>query len=495
MSLRESRNRKASDLLREEQRVGARSGAFKKELGLADLTLTQVLFIIGLPWIGVAAKLGPAHVVLWLAGMALFYLPSAVVVTYLNRLMPLEGGLYQWAKLGGAGERLGFLVAWNLWLFAILSASEIGLQVTQYLSYILPDHETLTGNKLFIGGVTLVMIATLGVLTTVGLGVGKWVHKVGGALMLLTFAAIIVLPWLNVANGALPAYHPLRPALPGASLLTINLLGKMGFGAFAGFEYVAIHAGECRNPVRAIARSVALASPIIACLFIFGTSSVLALVPQDRIDLIAPMPQVLTVGSQSLGIAAAVAPLAVLALLLIRVAQSSVVFAGSTRLPMVAGWDRLLPEWFTRLHPRYRTPVNSIVFVGVATLVLGLAGQIGVGKQEAFQLLWNAAGVFYALTYLVMFALPLVGLRHRNPAPPLWLRLCALSGLVMTFLFVALSIVPIVEVESRLLFALKLGGLIVVANLIGIAIYLSARRRRGPAVPETTAAPETAETA
>src|SRR5712692_1960662 len=102
---------------REEERVEARSGVFKKELGLTDLALTQVLFIVGLPWVGVAAKQGPSHIVLWLLAMALFYVPSAVVVTYLSRSMPLEGGLYQWAKLG-FNEMLGFMVAWNLWLFA-----------------------------------------------------------------------------------------------------------------------------------------------------------------------------------------------------------------------------------------------------------------------------------------------------------------------------------------------------------------------------------------
>ena len=87
-------------------------------------------------------------------------------------------------------------------------------------------------------------------------------------------------------------------------------------------------------------------------------------------------------------------------------------FAGNTRLPMVAGWDNLLPAWFTRLHAKYRTPVNSILFVGAVTLVLALVGLIGVGKQEAFQLLWNASGLFYALTYLVMFAIPIFGLKN-----------------------------------------------------------------------------------
>ncbi|MEO6391320.1 MAG: APC family permease [Pyrinomonadaceae bacterium] len=460
----------------EEMRVEARSAGFKKELGLSDLVLTQILFIVGLPWVGVAAKQGPSHVVLWLGAIVLFYIPSAAVVIYLNRSMPLEGGVYQWAKLG-FNDLVGFLVAWNLWLMAILNTSEIGLQVTQYLTYIIgPGSEWLTSNPVFIGLANLVVISALVFVTVIGLGVGKWVHKAGGILMLLVFAAIIILPLLNFAKGTLAEYHPLRTEMPVlTSIMTLNLLGKMGFGALGGFEYVAIHAGECRDPVRTIGRSVAIAAPVIALMFILGTSSVLALVSPDKIDLIAPVPQVLSVGFGPLGLAAAIAPLAIIALLMIRLAQSSVMFGGATRLPMVAGWDNLLPAWFTKLHAKHRTPVNSILFIGAATLFLGIVGLIGVGKQEAFQLLWNASGVFYALAYLVMFAIPLVGLGLTGQRPPLWLRLAALCGFLMTLLYVGLSVVPIVKVESRSAFALKIGGLVIVTNLIGLMVYLARR--------------------
>src|ERR1019366_5706307 len=74
--------------------------ALRKELGLRDLVLAQVLCVVGSSWVGVAAKLGRAHVVFWLVAMLAFYVPLAAVVIYLNRLMPLEGGLYQWAKAG-----------------------------------------------------------------------------------------------------------------------------------------------------------------------------------------------------------------------------------------------------------------------------------------------------------------------------------------------------------------------------------------------------------
>src|SRR5205814_10294316 len=145
--------------------------------------------------------------------------------------------------------------------------------------------------RLFVSIVNTVAIGALIAVTVRGLGVGKWVHKAGGALMLVTFGALLLLPWLNVANGTLPSFHPLATEAPVVSLMSLNLLGKMGFGALGGFEYVAIHAGECRSPVRTIAQSVAIAAPVIAIMFIFGTSPVLALIPIDRIDLIAPLPQ------------------------------------------------------------------------------------------------------------------------------------------------------------------------------------------------------------
>ena len=461
----------------EERRVEVQSATFKKELGLTDLVLTQILFIVGLPWVGVAAKQGPSHVVLWLAAILLFYIPSAVVVIYLNRQMPLEGGLYQWAKLGFS-DLVGFMVAWNLWLFAILNTSEVGLQVTQYVSYILgPSGEWLNSSPWFIGGTNVVVIGTLVVITIIGLGVGKWVHKIGAVLMLAIFAAILILPILNFAKGTITEYHPITFELPVMSLLTFNLLGKMGFGALGGFEYVAIHAGEARDPGRSIGRSVMIAAPIIALMFILGTSSVLSLIPPDQIDLIAPIPQVLSVGFGPLGMVAGIVTLTIVAMLSIRLAQASVQFGGNTRLPMVAGWDSLLPAWFTKLHDKYRTPINSVLFVGAATLFMGIVGLIGVGKQEAFQLLWNASGVFYALTYLVMFAIPLFGLKASGRKIPVWLKAAAFCGFAMTLLYVGLSIVPIVKVESQLLFAIKIGGLIVITNLIGLGFYLAVKRK------------------
>src|SRR6185312_6516304 len=121
------------------------------------------------------------------------------------------------------------------------------------------------------------------------------------------------------------------------------------------------------------------------------------------------------------------------------IANASIGFTGTSRMPMVAGWDNLLPTWFTTLHPKFRTPVNSILFVGLVALAFGIAGIAGVGEQEAFQLLDNASGIFYGFTYLIMFAIPLVGLRGVEPKPPLWLKVASASGFAVTTLYVVLS--------------------------------------------------------
>ena len=467
-------------LERDEAAVRARSAALHKSLSIGDLVFAQILFIVGLQWVGVAAKQGPSHVTFWLIAVVLFYLPSAAVAVWLTRAMPLEGGLYQWAKLG-FNELVGFIVAWNLWLFSILNMTNIGLQFTQYLGYILgPDVASLMTDDRIIALATAVLMAALVVITVLGLQVGRWVHTVGGVLMLAVFAMIIAVPWLNVANGTLSSFHPLQASAPVLSLFSLNLLGKMGFGAFAGFEYVAIHAGECRDPIRSLTRATLIAAPIVVLMFILGTSSVLGMIPIGDIDLIAPIPQLLSVGFGPLGAAAAIVPLTLSAMIAIRFAQASVNFAGSTRLPMVAGWDSLLPAWFTRLDERFKTPRNSILFVGTVALGLSGLGLIGVGKQEAFQLLWNSAGIFYGLTYLAMFAIPLFGLKRVSIAVPWWLKACALSGLLMTLLYVTLSVLPIIPVGSRMLFALKIIGLIVITNLLGLALYVSRKVDRQP---------------
>ena len=77
------------------------------------------------------------------------------------------------------------------------------------------------------------------------------------------------------ARGAKPVSAPFELKMPQMTLFNLNILGKMGFAALGGFEYVAIFAGESRDPAKIIARSVMISAPVIALMFILGTGAVL----------------------------------------------------------------------------------------------------------------------------------------------------------------------------------------------------------------------------
>jgi amino acid transporter len=460
-----------SKLAELERNVEARSGVLKKELGLFDLVLTQIVFVVGTIWVGWAAKLGNHQMMFWLLAILTFYLPLAAVVIFLNRLMPLEGGVYQWAKLA-FNDFVAFMVAWNLWIFGILVMSGIGLIIKKNIAYAVgPRAAWMHGNKLMTTLICTLLMILMIAASRRGLTLGKWVQNVGGAFLLVTFTTLILLPFITAGRGTLANYHPFSTAVPEFSTYNINVFSKLAVGALSGFEYIAILAGECRAPARNISRSVMISAPIIALMFILGTGSVLAFVSPDKVDLIGPIPQVLSLGFSSFGWVSMLVSFTIFGVAARQIALMSIYFAGNTRLPMVAGWDNLLPAWFARLHQRYRTPVNSILFVGVVTLAFSLASLIGVDEQEAFQLQDNAATTFYALIYMVLFAIPLVAIKRFGVSAPFWLKVAAVSGFVVSVVAGYFSLIPITRVDNPLGFALKIIVVVVAANAIGVALY------------------------
>jgi glutamate:GABA antiporter len=460
-----------------ERDVEARSAVFKKELGLFDLVLTQVVFVVGTFWVGWAAKLGHQQSAFWILAIVTFYVPLAIAVIFLNRLMPYEGGLYQWSKLT-FNDFVAFMVGWNLWVFAITILAGTGLVVTTNISYAIGEPAAwIRDSTLMIMLISFVLVTGLVIAATRGLALGKWVHNVGGVVHMITFAALILLPLFALSRAMGAGYKPFALEFPTFSTYNINVWSKLALGALTGFEYIAIAAGETRSPARNIGRSVVISAPIIAAMFILGTSSVVAFISRDRVDVIGPIPQVLSIGFGSLGWVGAVGSVAILGIAVRTIALMSLYFIGNTRLPMVAGWDRLLPSWFSRLHPKYKTPINSILFVGVVTLVIGIASLTGVHAHEAFQLIDNAGGVFYALTYLVLFAIPLFGMNALGVRSPWWLKLACASGFIVTLIYIRYAVEPITEVTDPQTFGLKIIVVVLLANIVGVALYVLRKQK------------------
>jgi len=115
--------------------------------------------------------------------------------------------------------------------------------------------------------------------------------------------------------------------------------------------------------------------------------------------------------------------------------------------------------------------------VGAMTPAFSISGILGVGSQEAMQLFMNASGIYYALTYLVMFALPIAS-RDASPG----VKIACVSGFLTTLLYVVLSIFPIIEVGNRFWFMMKISGVVILGNAVGVAIFELAEHRRRNAV-------------
>src|ERR1039457_3385677 len=234
----------------------------------------------------------------------------------------------------------------------------IGLVTTTFVAYAVPSLAWMADNKWAVLAASVVLIAAEMLLAGIGFGVGKWFNNAGSIAVLITVGVLVALPLVNARHGTLAAFHPLRLVAPPLTVFTLSVFSKMTFGALSGFEYVAIFAGESRNPARNIGRSILITAPVIALIYIFATSAILAYVSPDAVDVIGPIPQALRRGFGNFG--AVIVPVAIFLLLTNYLSTFSLYFSGSARLPIAAGWDHLLPPWFSRLHARYKTPVNSI---------------------------------------------------------------------------------------------------------------------------------------
>src|SRR5271156_3714716 len=368
----------------------------QRQLGLRDLVLAQVLCVLGSGWVGVAAELGRAEALTWVAAMLLFYFPMAAVVIGLNRIMPLEGGLYVWAHRA-FGDPGGFLTAWNLWVYGIAVTAAILYAIPTELSYLIgPSAAWLPESRIASVAIVTSMIAAVTLAALRGLDLSKWIHNIGGGAMLTVFVVLILLPLWALARHMPIHWTPFAVQLPPRNLHSFALFGQMIFGALCGLEYIAILAGESRQPAQSIGRSVWISSPIICAMFILGTGSVVTFAHPGHIDFIAPIPQTLRIALGNSGVGNVVAITAILLVQLRLLGASSYLFTGVTRLPMAVGWDHLLPQWFTRLHPRWKTPVNSILCTSALMILLLVLGSVGVHAQEAFQVLSNASLTHYA---------------------------------------------------------------------------------------------------
>jgi glutamate:GABA antiporter len=221
--------------------------------------------------------------------------------------------------------------------------------VANSVAYLLgPRYDWMNSDKPLLIAINIAFLAIVLAINIRGLHLARWITGAGGALIIGLYLLVVALFAWRALRGLSMAQPVLAFTWPAMTLFTVNLFSKMAFNALSGFEQAPIFAGECHAPERNIAPSVWIAAPGIALIYILGTCAMLAYVPRDRIDLIAPVSQILGAALHSSALAAALGAGAILALLVAYFTQTVACVAEVSRLPMVAGWDGCCPRGSAR---------------------------------------------------------------------------------------------------------------------------------------------------
>ncbi len=259
----------------------------ERALTLRDLVLFNLVAVIGIGWVATAAKAGPSALTLWLLAAILFFVPQGLAVIQLSSSFPAEGGIYAWTKKE-FGEGHGFVCGWCYWINNVLFYPTLLLAGAVSATYIIGQGESgLANNWTYVLPFTLIALTLAVMLNVVGVDTGKWLQNIGGVSVYLPGIFLILLG-LYAALTKAPANTltlvQLKPDLTNLPLL--NLWATIAF-AFAGLELSSTMGHEIHNPRRNLPRSIYIAAPLIALIYVCGTGSMLWLVPKQEINIVA----------------------------------------------------------------------------------------------------------------------------------------------------------------------------------------------------------------
>ncbi len=468
----------------------SKPGDAKKQLlrvmGLWDVLLFNIATVLGPRWIAAAARNGTSSISLWVLAAALFFLPTALVITELSTRFPQEGGLYVWSK-EAFGEFHGFVAGWTYWIYTFFYFPGLLMASAAMAAYMGGSHGAyLAENRTFLLVLSFALLIAAVVLNVVGLNIGKWLQNAGGVgtylplLMLIGLAA-----WFWHKHGSVTHFTWASMA-PTWNWGTLNFWPQIAF-AFTGLELVSAMSEEVRDPHRTFPRAIFGSGALITAAYIAGTFAILTILPAHTVDPKAGVFQALTQGSTAFGIAF----FGILAAFLVQFGNAGGVgstVAGISRIPFVVGIDRYLPAFFGKIHPKWRTPwISILVQAGISGVILLLI-QVNETANNAYQIFVDAGIILYFIPFLYMYGaaikLAYRGDRASNrdaaliPGGKLGVWAAGLLGIAVVMFGIVLSFIPPAEEANKWLFEAKLiigtaGGV-----LLGLILYWRGARAK-----------------
>lgn len=445
----------------------------RRELRLRDLVFFNVCAIVSLRWVAVAAHAGPGSFLLWIVAALFFFLPSAIVIARLSELFPQQGGMYVWTKRA-FGNRHAFLCGWSYFLSNVLYFPSLLMAGVSMTAYVFGHFgQRFAEERSFALPATLAVLWTAFLVNYFGLKVAKWFFAIGASSTFIIGGVLCALAIAAGIQGGSVTRH--WDLLPHPSLDTLNFWSQIAF-AFVGLELAPIVSGEIRNPRRDLPRAAVISGVGCALFYIVCTAAVLTLLKPEQISPMTGLAQAGAAGAQKLGVPV-IAILIAAMLGLALAGQIDAWIAGNTRLPYAIGLDHYLPPSFARLHKRWGTPyVSLFVQVAAATLFL-LMAQLGETVRAAYQIMVDMTVIATFIPFVYIFG---SGFRFAN-------RIASASGLAVTLIAIALSVLPPPEAASTALFETKVVGGSLLLAALGWRIFMRYEAQRLTAHDATVA--------
>ncbi|MEU1078418.1 MULTISPECIES: amino acid permease [unclassified Streptomyces] len=391
--------------------------ALKKSLSVLDLTVFGVGVIIGTGIFVLTGKVakenaGPAVALAFVAAGVVCALAALCYAEFASTV-PVAGSAYTFSY-ASLGELPAWTIGWDLVLEFALGTAVVAVGWSGYVRSLmdnagwhLPD--ALAGREGAHGfGFDILAAALVLVLTAIlvfGMKLSARVTSVVVAIKVTVVLIVIIAGAFFIKSDNYKPFVPkAQPQEAGGNLQAplIELMsgyaptnfGVMGiftaasvvFFAFIGFDIVATAAEETKNPQRDMPRGILGSLFICTALYVAVSIVVTGMQHYSRLSIDAPLADAFKAtghpfyaGVISFGAAVGLTTVCMILLL------------GQTRVFFAMSRDGLLPRFFSRVHPRYRTPHRPTILLGVIIAVLAgftslseLAELVNIGTLFAF---------------------------------------------------------------------------------------------------------------
>lgn len=321
------------------------------------------------PWLFLAAGFLIITVVLSLAELASYFKTSGGPALYASEAF---------------GPLAGFGTGWIYYVSRVAAVAANSHVMAVYLGAVWAWFDTPAGHA----AVIVAVCFGLTVVNIVGVRDGVRTLSVFTFLKVIPLLLLVMIGLRSVSPDTLfPASIPTIDDLGGTILLLIY--------AFVGFEQVLITAGETTSPRRTIPKALVRTVIVTAALYFL----IMLVYVSVLGDQVGDGGTLVDIGRRLVGPVGAIV-ITLTAVFSIGGNLSASVLA-VPRLTLALAEQRTLPRWFGRIHPRYSSPANSIMFFGALAAVLGLTG--------SFVFLAVASSLTRLITFMIcILALPVV---------------------------------------------------------------------------------------